>query len=190
MTNHILAIDQGTTSSRAIVFRSDCTIAAMAQQEFPQHFPRSGWVEHDPEDLWRTVLATSREAIARAGLAARDIAAIGIANQRETTLIWDRADAAARTLRGGASNRHDEVPATCVGRDCATLPMTMPAVMPMIEIWGSAVPIAVIGGSKVKGDASASAIPGVTVIICRIGGGWRVPRVGPVAGVAPIWGGS
>jgi glycerol kinase len=91
MTNHILAIDQGTTSSRAIVFRSDCTIAAMAQQEFPQHFPRSGWVEHDPEDLWRTVLATSREAIARAGLASGDIAAIGIANQRETTLIWDRA---------------------------------------------------------------------------------------------------
>jgi glycerol kinase len=90
MTNHILAIDQGTTSSRAIVFRSDFTIAAIAQQEFPQHFPRSGWVEHDPEDLWRTVLATSREAIARAGLSARDVAAIGIANQRETTLIWDR----------------------------------------------------------------------------------------------------
>jgi glycerol kinase len=88
---HILAIDQGTTSSRAIVFRRDCTIAAIAQQEFPQHFPRSGWVEHDPEDLWATVLATSREAIAKAGLMARDIAAIGIANQRETTLVWDRA---------------------------------------------------------------------------------------------------
>jgi glycerol kinase len=87
---HILAIDQGTTSSRAIVFRRDCTIAAIAQQEFPQHFPQSGWVEHDPEDLWRTVLATSREAIAKAGLTARDIAAIGIANQRETTLVWDR----------------------------------------------------------------------------------------------------
>jgi glycerol kinase len=90
MTNHILAIDQGTTSSRAIVFRTDFTIAAVAQQEFPQHFPRSGWVEHDPEDLWRTVLATSRAAIAKAGLAGRDSAAIGIANQRETTLIWDR----------------------------------------------------------------------------------------------------
>jgi glycerol kinase len=88
---HILAIDQGTTSSRAIVFRRDCTIAAIAQQEFPQHFPRSGWVEHDPEDLWATVLATSRAAIAKAGLTARDIAAIGIANQRETTLVWDRA---------------------------------------------------------------------------------------------------
>jgi glycerol kinase len=88
---HILAIDQGTTSSRAIVFRHDCTIAAIAQQEFPQHFPRSGWVEHDPEDLWRTVMATSREAIAKAGLTAHDIAAIGIANQRETTLVWDRA---------------------------------------------------------------------------------------------------
>jgi glycerol kinase len=87
---HILAIDQGTTSSRAIVFRGDCSIAAVAQQEFPQHFPQSGWVEHDPEDIWRTVLATCRDAIARAGLTARDIAAIGIANQRETTLVWDR----------------------------------------------------------------------------------------------------
>ena len=92
MTSHVLAIDQGTTSSRAIVFRADCTIAAMAQQEFPQRFPQSGWVEHDPEDLWRTVLATCREAIAKAGLAARDIAAIGITNQRETTLVWDRAN--------------------------------------------------------------------------------------------------
>ena len=91
MTSHVLAIDQGTTSSRAIVFRADCTIAALAQQEIPQHFPQSGWVEHDPEDLWRTVLATGREAIAKAGLAARDIAAIGITNQRETTLMWDRA---------------------------------------------------------------------------------------------------
>jgi glycerol kinase len=88
---HILAIDQGTTSSRAIVFRGDCSIAAVAQQEFPQHFPQSGWVEHEPEDIWRTVLATSRDAIAKAGLTARDIAAIGIANQRETTLVWDRA---------------------------------------------------------------------------------------------------
>ncbi len=88
---YILAIDQGTTSSRAMVFRRDCTIAAMAQQEFPQHFPNSGWVEHDPEDLWGSVLATCREAIRKAGLAARDIAAIGITNQRETTLVWDRA---------------------------------------------------------------------------------------------------
>jgi glycerol kinase len=88
---HILAIDQGTTSSRAIVFRSDCSVVAVAQQEYPQHFPQSGWVEHDPEDIWRTVVATCRDAIAGAGLAARDIAAIGIANQRETTLVWDRA---------------------------------------------------------------------------------------------------
>jgi glycerol kinase len=89
-TSHILAIDQGTTSTRAIVFRADCTIAAIAQQEIPQHYPASGWVEHDPEDLWSTVLATSRAAIAKAGLAARDIAAVGIANQRETALVWDR----------------------------------------------------------------------------------------------------
>jgi glycerol kinase len=88
---HILAIDQGTTSSRAIVFRRDCSVAAAVQQEFPQHFPQSGWVEHDPEDIWRTVLATSRDAIAKAGVAARDVAAIGIANQRETAVVWDRA---------------------------------------------------------------------------------------------------
>ena len=88
---HILAIDQGTTSSRAIVFRGDCSIASVAQQEYPQHFPRSGWVEHNPEDIWRTVVATCRDAIAGAGLAAGDIAAIGVANQRETTLVWDRA---------------------------------------------------------------------------------------------------
>jgi glycerol kinase len=88
---HILAIDQGTTSSRAIVFRRDCSVAAVVRREFPQHFPQSGWVEHDPEDIWRTVLATSREAVAQAGVAARDIAAIGIANQRETAVVWDRA---------------------------------------------------------------------------------------------------
>lgn len=87
----LLALDQGTTSSRAILFRADMTVAAMAQQEFAQHFPASGWVEHEPEDLWRTTLHTAREAIAKAGIAAGDIAGIGITNQRETTLIWDRA---------------------------------------------------------------------------------------------------
>ena len=87
----LLAIDQGTTSSRAIVFRDDITIAAIAQAEFPQHFPASGWVEHEPEDIWRSTLITCREALAKAGAAARDIAAIGITNQRETVLVWDRA---------------------------------------------------------------------------------------------------
>ncbi len=91
MNTHILAIDQGTTSSRAILFRDDCTVAAMAQQEFPQHYPASGWVEHEPEDLWQSVLATCHAAITEASVAVRDIAAIGIANQRETVLIWDRA---------------------------------------------------------------------------------------------------
>ena len=87
---HILALDQGTTSSRAIVFNGDMTIAAIAQEEFPQHYPASGWVEHDPSDLWATTAATARAAIEKAGLKAADIAAIGITNQRETTLIWDR----------------------------------------------------------------------------------------------------
>ncbi|MDQ0512185.1 glycerol kinase GlpK [Ancylobacter amanitiformis] len=95
MTSYLLAIDQGTTSSRAILFRPDTGIAAQAQQEFPQHFPASGWVEHEAEDLWRTTLATCRQAIAQAGVNARDIAAIGITNQRETTIIWDRKTGAA-----------------------------------------------------------------------------------------------
>src|SRR6187549_4168568 len=87
----VLAIDQGTTSSRAIVFRSDISIAATAQQEFPQHFPASGWVEHEPEDIWTSTVMVCRDALEKAGLKARDIAAIGITNQRETTVVWDRA---------------------------------------------------------------------------------------------------
>src|SRR5262245_1191894 len=71
----VLAIDQGTTSSRAIVFRSDISIAAVAQAEFPQHFPASGWVEHEPEDIWTSTIATCREALEKAGLKAKDIAA-------------------------------------------------------------------------------------------------------------------
>ncbi len=90
MATHILAIDQGTTSSRAIVFRSDISIAATAQQEFPQHFPASGWVEHEPDDIWNSTLSTCREAMAKANVKASDIAAIGITNQRETTIVWDR----------------------------------------------------------------------------------------------------
>ena len=90
MSAYILAIDQGTTSSRAIVFRADCTVASAAQQEFSQHFPRSGWVEHDPEDLWRTVIETGRQAIAGAGISSREIAAIGITNQRETAVVRNR----------------------------------------------------------------------------------------------------
>ena len=91
MATHVLAIDQGTTSSRAIVFRADISIAAIAQQEFPQHFPASGWVEHEPEDIWTSTVATCRDAIKKAGIQPKDIAAIGITNQRETTVVWDRA---------------------------------------------------------------------------------------------------
>ena len=87
---HILAIDQGTTSSRAILFDASLRVVATAQEEFPQHYPAPGWVEHDPAYLWSTVAATARGAIEKAGIDARDIAAIGITNQRETTLIWDR----------------------------------------------------------------------------------------------------
>ena len=87
----VVAIDQGTTSSRAMVFGADLSVKAAAQQEFAQHYPQSGWVEHEPEDLWQTTLATLREAVAKAGIGPADIAAIGITNQRETTVVWDRA---------------------------------------------------------------------------------------------------
>jgi glycerol kinase len=87
---HVLAIDQGTTSTRCIVFDEHARPMAKAQREFQQHYPASGWVEHDAEDIWRDTLATAREAIAQSGLGARGLAAIGIANQRETAVIWDR----------------------------------------------------------------------------------------------------
>jgi glycerol kinase len=90
MSGHIVAIDQGTTSTRAIVFDAGQRIAGVSQQEFAQHFPSSGWVEHDPEDLWRTTVETVRAALADAGVAAKDVAALGITNQRETTLVWNR----------------------------------------------------------------------------------------------------
>jgi glycerol kinase len=90
MTDYVLAIDQGTTSSRALVFDRDFAIRGQAQEEFRQHYPRSGWVEHDPEDIWRTVLSTARGALAEAGIEAGEVAALGITNQRETVVIWDR----------------------------------------------------------------------------------------------------
>lgn len=86
----ILALDQGTTSSRAIVFDDTGAIRAVAQQEFRQIFPQAGWVEHDPRELWSSQLAVARAALAQAGLKARDVAALGITNQRETTVVWDR----------------------------------------------------------------------------------------------------
>jgi glycerol kinase len=88
--SYVLALDQGTTSSRALVFDADGELCALAQQEFAQHFPQPGWVEHDAMEIWQTQLSTAREAISKAGINAGDIAAIGISNQRETTVLWDR----------------------------------------------------------------------------------------------------
>ena len=89
--NHLLALDQGTSSSRSIVFDGQGRIVAMAQREFRQIYPQPGWVEHDPKEIWATQLATAQEVLAKAGVAALDLAAIGITNQRETTLVWNRA---------------------------------------------------------------------------------------------------
>lgn len=88
---YLLALDQGTSSSRSIVFDADGHIVAQAQQELAQIYPQPGWVEHDPLEIWRTQLTTAREALARAGIQARDIRALGITNQRETTVVWSRA---------------------------------------------------------------------------------------------------
>ncbi|MEZ5287412.1 MAG: glycerol kinase GlpK [Vicinamibacterales bacterium] len=90
MSRYILALDQGTTSSRSIVFDRTGRVVAMAQQEFPQIFPGPGHVEHDPEAIWTSQLQTARDVLARAGLTAADIAAIGVTNQRETTILWER----------------------------------------------------------------------------------------------------
>ena len=91
MPNHILALDQGTSSSRSIVFDAQGRSVAMAQREFRQIYPQPGWVEHDPMEIWQTQLATAQDALAKAGLHARDIASVGITNQRETTVVWNRA---------------------------------------------------------------------------------------------------
>ena len=91
MTQYILSIDQGTTSSRAILFTLDGNIHATSQQEFPQHFPASGWVEHEPEDIWRTVQETCDDVMARGCGDNDEVVAVGITNQRETTVLWDRA---------------------------------------------------------------------------------------------------
>src|SRR5690606_13428681 len=90
MPEFILALDQGTTSSRAIIFDRTGKIKSIAQKEFTQFFPEPGWVEHDASEIWSTQIGVASEAIAKAGLAVKDIAGIGITNQRETTVVWDR----------------------------------------------------------------------------------------------------
>lgn len=91
MSGFVLAIDQGTTSTRAIMFDGDMKVVGSGQKEFTQHYPASGWVEHDPEEIWSSVVATVKAALKKAGRVASDVAAIGITNQRETVVIWDRA---------------------------------------------------------------------------------------------------
>ncbi|MDZ8050248.1 MAG: glycerol kinase GlpK [Aulosira sp. ZfuVER01] len=90
MSKYILAFDQGTTSSRAIVFNRNAEILSVAQKEFPQIFPQQAWVEHDAEEIWSSQIGVANEALARIGIRASDIAAIGITNQRETTIVWER----------------------------------------------------------------------------------------------------
>ena len=90
MKNYVLAIDQGTTSSRAIIFNKKSEIVAKAQMEFSQICPNNGWVEHNPDEIWETVYEVIKEALFKSGLQLKDISAIGITNQRETTVMWDK----------------------------------------------------------------------------------------------------
>ncbi|MFO0520737.1 MAG: FGGY family carbohydrate kinase, partial [bacterium] len=91
MDRFILALDQGTTSSRALVVSEDGSVVASAQREIAQHYPQPGWVEHDAEEIWATQLATATEALARAGVAPDRVAGLGLTNQRETVVLWERA---------------------------------------------------------------------------------------------------
>ena len=90
MEKYLMALDQGTTSSRCIIFNREGEIVSVAQKEFQQYYPQSGWVEHDPMEIWSTQMGVAREALERLGITSRDIAALGITNQRETTILWDR----------------------------------------------------------------------------------------------------
>ena len=87
---YIMALDQGTTSSRCILFNHSGEIKSMAQKEFTQFYPRTGWVEHDPKEIWSSQIGVAAEAMAKLGVKSEDITAIGITNQRETTIIWNR----------------------------------------------------------------------------------------------------
>ena len=90
MKQYLMALDQGTTSSRCVIFDTCGNVVAKHGIEFAQHYPAPAWVEHDPEDIWQTQLSAAREALSMAGLCATDIAAIGITNQRETTIVWEK----------------------------------------------------------------------------------------------------
>ena len=91
MQKYIMALDQGTTSSRCILFDKKGSICSMAQMEFTQIFPKPGWVEHDPMEIWSTQIAVAAKAMGKLGVTEKDIAAIGITNQRETTIVWEKA---------------------------------------------------------------------------------------------------
>ena len=90
MAKYVMSLDAGTTSNRCIVFNEKGEMCSAAQKEFTQYFPKPGWVEHDPEEIWATQLEVARAAMANLGISAPEIAAIGITNQRETTIVWDR----------------------------------------------------------------------------------------------------
>lgn len=103
MSRYLLALDQGTTSSRAILFDEDQNIVSVAQKEFTQYYPASGWVEHNPMEIYSSIYGVMMEVITQSGIDVQDIAAIGITNQRETTVVWDKATGAPSTTPSSGS---------------------------------------------------------------------------------------
>jgi glycerol kinase len=173
--DHLLALDQGTTSSRAIVFTRELRLAGLAQQEFPQHYPADGHVEHDPEDLWRTTLATAREAIARAGITADRLAGLGITNQRETTVIWERATG--RAIHNAIVWQDRRTSQACARlKGEGNEPMVSAKTGLLLDPYFSATKIAwlldTVPGARAKAEAGALAFGTVdTFLLWRLTGG-------------------
>ena len=170
---YILAMDQGTTSSRAILFDGDMKPVASVAEEFPQHFPASGWVEHNPEDIWRTSLSTAKAVLAKAGVSAP--VAIGITNQRETTVIWDRETGA--PLYNAIVWQDRRTDATCQAlREAGLEPMITEKTGLLLDPYFSATKIAWIlsnvAGARAKADAGQLAFGTVdSYLIWRLTGG-------------------
>ena len=123
MDGFVLSIDQGTTGTTALVFDRDCRVRGRGYSEFTQHYPRPGWVEHDPEEIWNVSMGAVADALGAAGVEARDLRAVGIANQRETVVAWDRATSLPVRRRIASSQpssrRRSQTPA--VLRSCHTI---------------------------------------------------------------------
>ncbi len=175
MGDLLLALDQGTTSSRAVVFTPDARPLAIAQYEHPQSFPREGWVEHDPEAIWSSQIEAARDALTACGASARDCAAIGIANQRETVLIWERATG--RPIAPAIVWQDRRTAATCkrladLGQECIVQERTGLLLDPYFSASKIAWLLDAVPGARARAEAGALAFGTVdTFLLWRLTGG-------------------